>query len=101
MKILKLNFSKFFLGLIVITAGCATPVYKVVNQQVIRIDKDEVIGVEGEMGSIMHQCLATNLNGPSTPLVVNGKDILTDKNSEHQDYFDCVDSEILQSENNK
>ena len=60
----------------------------------------EIIGVEGEMGAIMHKCLATNQTGPSIPLVVTGKDILPDQRSEHEDYFDCVDEEIMKSENN-
>jgi hypothetical protein len=97
-RILKPNFSKLLLGFIVIIQGCTTPEYKIVNHQVVQIDEVEVIGVEGEMGSIMHQCLATNLTGPNTPLIVNGKDILTDKHSEHQDYFDCVDTEIMKSD---
>ena len=78
--------------------GCAAPEYKVVNQQVVKVKEGEIIGVEGEMGAIMHKCLATNQTGPSIPLVVTGKDILPDQRSEHEDYFDCVDEEIMKSE---
>ena len=80
--------------------SCVAPEYRVVNQQVVKVKKGEIIGVEGEMGAIMHKCLATNQTGPTIPLVVTGKDILPDQRSEHEDYFDCVDEEIMKSENN-
>ena len=50
------------------------------------------------MGAIMHGCLASNQNGPSIPLIVTGKDILNDQLSEHEDYFDCIDTKIMKSD---
>jgi hypothetical protein len=50
------------------------------------------------MGAIMHGCLASSQSGPSIPLVVTGKDILNDQRSEHEDYFDCVDTKIMKSD---
>jgi hypothetical protein len=80
--------------------SCASPEYQIVNQQVVQVKKGETVGVEGEMGAIMHGCLASSQSGPSLPAVVTGKDILDDKRSEHEDYFDCVDTEIMKSEGN-
>ena len=81
-----------------ILGSCAATEYQIVNQQVVQVKNGETVGVEGEMGAIMHGCLASTQNGPSTPLIVTGKDILDDQRSEHEDYFDCVDTEIMQSD---
>ena len=83
-----------------ILGSCAAPEYQIVNQQDVRVQKGEKIGVEGEMGAIMHSCLASSQSGPSIPLVVTGKEILNDQRSEHEDYFDCVDTKIMKSEGN-
>jgi hypothetical protein len=83
-----------------ILGSCVAPEYKIVNQQVVQVKKGETVGVEGEMGAIMHGCLASSQIGPSIPLVVAGKDILDDQRSEHEDYFDCVDTKIMKSEGN-
>jgi hypothetical protein len=83
-----------------IIGSCAAPEYQIVNQQVVQVEKGETVGVEGEMGAIMHGCLASTQNGPSTPLIVTGKDILDDQLSEHEDYFDCVDRKITNANEN-
>ena len=97
----KANILKLcFVALILILKSCASPEYKIFNQQVVEVKNGETVGVEGEIGAIMHGCLALNQSGPSLPLIVTGKDILDDQRSEHEDYFDCVDTEIMKSEGN-
>ena len=81
-----------------ILGSCVAPEYQIVNQQVVQVKNGETVGVEGEMGAIMHGCLASSQSGPSIPLVVTGKDILNDQRSEHEDYFDCVDTKIMKSD---
>ena len=98
-RISKTNaLSPCFALLVLISGSCAAPEYQIVNQQVVQAKKGETVGVEGEMGAIMHGCLASNQNGPSIPLIVTGKDILNDQLSEHEDYFDCVDTKIMESD---
>ena len=98
-RISKTNaLSPCFALLILILGSCAAPEYQIVNQQVVQVKKGETVGVEGEMGAIMHGCLASSQSGPSIPLVVTGKDILNDQRSEHEDYFDCVDTKIMKSD---
>ena len=80
-----------------ILGSCAAPEYQIVNQQVVQVKKGETVGVEGEMGAIMHGCLASSQSGPSIPSVLTGKDILNDHRPEHEDYFDCVDTKIMKS----
>jgi hypothetical protein len=87
-----------FTSLILILGSCAAPEYQIVNQQVVQVQKGEKVGVDGEMGAIMHGCLASSQSGPSIPLVVTGKDILDNQRSEHEDYFDCVDTKIMKSD---
>ena len=98
-RILKASTLNYcFTSFILILGSCAAPEYQIVNQQVVQVKKGETVGVEGEMGAIMHGCLASSQNGPSIPLVVTGKDILDDQLSEHEDYFDCVDTKVMKSD---
>ena len=41
-----------------ILGSCAATEYQIVNQQVVQVKNGETVGVEGEMGAIMHGCLA-------------------------------------------
>ena len=87
-----------FTSLMLILGSCAATEYQIVNQQVVQVKNGETVGVEGEMGAIMHGCLASSQSGPTIPLTVNGKDILNDQSLQHEDYFDCVDTKIMKSD---
>jgi hypothetical protein len=59
------------------------------------------IGVEGYMGAAMTSCLGMPPSGPPVQKRLKSGTVINGPASEQKDYFDCIDSQIMESEMNQ